>query len=374
MNEKYTADGYFPEEIKRAFEALEHGNAKIAAIRSAIEAADASDDTPFRIYLRLELCRESCFYGDCMDMMVIFPQVLAIADRYPDTPATCYEPGYLDAMDHVLWVYKWILEECCNFYQVPMADCLKFFEDFRRRSLAYGYNLRTYYYYLYLFYEKIDPVKSREAFHMFEQIPRDDNCDCRACERNTIIDFYLQQGQMERAKELSAEIENFDLTCGHDKKEAWLRLKRHYMQHYLGRREFEEAETYCHILERQRMKDTEFQRWDDFLYCYAYLNMGKALRIYKAHWKEWLEERHPSTIFSVNRNITCFFKKLQQERKQATIKLSLDPAFPLYEESGQYSIASLYRFYYKRAREVAERFDERNGSHYYCNQLTEVLS
>lgn len=374
MNKNNKEEGYLPEEMKHAYEQMQHGRARMEAIRAAMEAADSHEDTPFRIYFRLELCRESCFYGDCMDMMVIFPQALSIADRYPDTPSTCFDSGYLDAMDHILWVYKWVVEECRSFYQVPMEDCMKFFEDFRRRSQAYGYNLRPYYYYLYLFYEKIDPAKSQEAFHMFEQIPRDDNCDCMACERNTVIDYYLQRGESGQAAKLSEDIENFTLRCGHDKMEAWLRMKRHYMQHHLRRREFAEAEVYCRILERQRLRDTEFQRWDDFLYCYAYLNMGKALRIYKAHWKEWQEERRPSTIFSTSKNIACFFKKLQEERTKDTIKLSLDAAFPLYEESGQYSIAALQRFYYERARETAERFDKRNGSDYYCRQLAEALA
>lgn len=366
-------DVYVPEEWKQAYENVEHGKAKMAAIRSAIAAADSHEDTPFQIFFRLELCRESCFYGDCMDMMVIFPEALAIADRYPETPSTCFDSGYLDEMDHILWVYKWVLEECSNFYQIPMSDCLKFFEDFKRRSQAYGYNLRPYYYYLYMFYEKIDQVKSREAFQAFEKIPRDDNCDCRACERNVTINYYLQGGQMERAAELAEEIENFVLMCGHDRREAWLRLKRYYMEYYLRLRDFEEAEKYCRILERQTLKDTEFQRWDDFLYCYAHRDMGKALRIYKAHWRDWEEERRPATAFRCNRNIARFFQRLRTERKKETIKLTLDTAFPLYQESGQYRLDDLYQYYYDRAKEVAERFDKRNGADYYCRKLEDAV-
>ena len=136
MNKNNKEEGYLPEEMKHAYEQMQHGRARMEAIRAAMEAADSHEDTPFRIYFRLELCRESCFYGDCMDMMVIFPQALSIADRYPDTPSTCFDSGYLDAMDHILWVYKWVVEECRSFYQVPMEDCMKFFEDFRRRSQA----------------------------------------------------------------------------------------------------------------------------------------------------------------------------------------------------------------------------------------------
>ncbi len=367
-------DFYNPEELKHAYDKLEHGKARADAIRSAIEKADAHEDTAFRIYFRLELCEESEFYGDSMDMLVVFPEVLAIADRYPDTPSTCFNKGYKDAMDHILWVYKWILSTCSEFYQIPMADCMKFFEDFKRRSQAYGYNLRPYYEHLYDFYDGIDPAKAEEAFHAFEQLPRDGNCNCKACERNVTVNFYLKGGQLERAQELAEDIENFTLRCGSVRQAAWLRLKSHYMSHWLSEGKYEEAEKYCRILERQTTRRTEFQCWDDFLHCYTYRDMGKALRIYKAHWKDWQEERNPLSIYGINKNIARFFKKLQEERKTGTIKLPLDASFPLYRESGQYKIDDLYRYYYGRAKEVAERFDQRNGSDYYRNNLVEDLS
>ncbi len=374
MNETWAAAGYDPEKLKEEYDRTEHGRVRISCIRSAIEAADAHEDTSYRIYFRLELCRESTFYGDGMDMMVIFPEVLAIIDRYPDTPSTVYEWSYADSMDHILWVYKWVLEECENFYQIPMEDCLKFYEDFKRRSLAYGYNLRPYYKCKYGFYFHIDRAAAEEAFHAFEELPRDANSDCKACERNTVINFYLRTDQPKRAAELSEEIENFSLTCGHGNRGAWLRLKKHYMEYYMGQKEFEKAETYCRVMERYMTEDKEYQRWDDFLHCYAYVNMGKALKIYKTHWKEWQEERQPLEIFNTNKNIACFFSKLKEERVRGTIKLSLDASFPLYQESGQYSLEDLCQYYYHRAKEVAERFDKRNGTSCYCDRLKEALA
>lgn len=117
---------YDPQTYKDAYDEMEHGKIRMSGIRSAIEAADAHQDTSYRIYFRLELCRESVFYGDGLDMMVIFPQALAIIDQYPDTEATVHELGYSNSLDHILWVYKWMLEECADFYQVPLEDCLKF--------------------------------------------------------------------------------------------------------------------------------------------------------------------------------------------------------------------------------------------------------
>ena len=373
MSEGIMEEFYDPERLKRAYDKMEHGKARAAAIREAIEAADAHDDTSFRVFFRLELCEESDFYGDCMDMMVIFPEALAIVDRYPDTPTTCFDNHYKDEMDHILWVYKWLLSNCSDFYQIPLEDCFKFFEDFERRSQAYGYNLRPYYDLISVFYKAIDPEKSKEAFYAFERLPRDGNCDCKACERNTQVKFRLKNGEYERAKELARDIENFTLRCGHDRMASWLRLQTHYMEYHLDRKEFKEAEKCCRILERQTLQDTEYQCWDSFLYCYAYLDMGKALRIYKAHWKDWQDQRDPSVIFDNSLNIARFFRKLMEERKTGTIKLSLDATFPLYRENGQYKISDLYQYYYNRASEMAERFDHRNGTEYFHEKLAAGL-
>ncbi|MCM1064860.1 MAG: hypothetical protein NC420_10405 [Eubacterium sp.] len=374
MSEERMEDLYDPEALKRGYGKMEHGKAKAAAMRTAIEAADAHDDTSFRIFFRLDLCEESCFYGDSLDMMVIFPEVLAIVDRYPDAPSTCFDKNYKNEMDHVLWVYKWIISNCKDFYQIPMSDCRKFFEDFKRRSQACGYNLRPYYYFLYDFYEKIDPEKAKEAFYAFEKLPRDGNCDCKACERNTVIEFWLQNGEPEKAAELAEDIENFTLRCGHDRMASWLRLKNNYMKYHLRRREFEEAGKYCRILERQTLQDTEFQCWDLFLYCNAYRGMmGRALRVYKAHWKDWQEERDPSEIYDNSIYIALFFRKMMEERESDTIMLSLDASFPLYQESGEYRVEDLYQYYYHRAEDMAEKFDRRNGTTHYHDELVEKL-
>lgn len=364
---------YEPEKLKQLCDRAEHGIARREALREAIAQADAHNDTPFRIYFRLELCQESNFYGDSLDMMVIFPEALAIADRYPDTPCTRYNNRiFQNCMGHILWVYKWILSCCDEFYQIPMADCEKFFEDFKRRSLAYGFNLRAYYLYRYYFYNSMDlEEEARAAFYAYESLPRDSNCDCKACERNVSVNFYLDMDDWEKAKELAADIENHSLRCGHDRMAAWLRLQRHYMNYYLNsqRRNFAEGEKYCKLIERHMISAIEYQEWDSFVYCYAHTNLGKALQIYKNHWKDWEKERNPSSEYYSCKNIMRFFKKLGEVRKRKTVKLQMEPSFPLYQENGQYEINGLYQYYYNRARKVAELFDARNGTDCFCHWL-----
>ena len=379
---------YNPKKMKDIYDKMEHGKARMSAIRAAAAEADKHNDIPFRMYFRMDMCYESCFYGDSMDMMVVFPELLALADKYPETPITVYDKYiYRDSVDHVLWIYKWILGHCESFYQIPMEDCLKFYEDAKERFLRYGYNLKPWYHAMYEFYKYIDKEKSEWAFHQFEKLPRDSNSDCKACERNTEILFYMDHGDLEKAVALSKEIEDFTLTCG-EKMAAWLRLKKHFMHYYMNQKEFDKALEYCKMMERNLQEETEYECWDDFLACYAYCDLGKALKIYKEHWKEWQNCRKPSSEFHCCINVCLFLRELDKSKKvqeqnmelaeRSTesgpmVKLSLDNTFPLYEESGMYSIPKLYDFYYKRAAELAEKFDTRNGSDGYRKELEEDL-
>ncbi len=366
---------YDPEKMKEEYDQLEHGKTRMSGIRCAIEAADRQNDLPFQLYFRLELCRESTFYDDALDLFVIFPEALALVDKHPDIPSTYFDSYHKNGMTHVLWVYKWVIENCIEYYQIPLADCKKFFEDYKKRSLAFGYNLKPYYLCLYDFYKHIDEEYAKQCFHKAEALPRDRNANCRACERNGEVEYYLTYGNLEKANNLSREIDNFTLTCGSDKS-AWLRLKSNYMTYYLDRGEFEQAEAYCRMMERNLGKNygTEYEQWEYFLYCYTHTNIGKALKIYKEHWKEWLCQRCPQNSFDADKYICAFFQELERVRKGTTVKLNLGHTFPLYQENGQYKIAELFDFYYKRALNTAEKFDERNGTDYYKTELKRLLS
>lgn len=363
---------YNPVKLKEECDKLEHGKSMIAGFRHAIKEADQNNDLTYQLFFRLELCYESVFFDDSMDMFIVFPEVLALIDKHPEIPSTPYSNVYKNGMEHVLWVYKWIINECMEYHQIPMEDCKRFAEDFKRRSLAYGYNLKPYYLCLYLFYKEIDKAYAEQCFHKFEETPRDRNADCAACDRNREIEYYLNRGNLKKAEELSADIENFKLTCGGGMS-AWLRMKIQYMNYYFEQGDFETAERYCRMIERRRNAFKEYEQWESFLYCYSHTNIGRALKIYKEHWKEWLHLRCPRDAFIADKYICVFFLKLGESLPEGMVKLGFDQTFPLYREDEQYSAAELYDFYYQKALDTAEKFDQRNGTDGYKKQLLELL-
>lgn len=363
---------YDPDELVKAYEGLEHGKARMSGIREAIRQADANHDVPFQIYFRYELCHESEFYGDELDTLVTFPEMLAIIDQHPDAPATRYNSGRRDSLDCVLWNYKWLLGDCKFYYQISMEDCEHFFEDYKKRCLAYGYNLRPYYDLKYGFYASMDHPETDKYFHLFEATPRDENANCKACEQNTIVDYYLEKGDLKKAELLAKDLESRKLRCGGGMG-SWLRLKKNYMLYYLNKKEFEKAAEYVKLLRRYGNKETEYDVRIEEMYCYAYLDLAKALRIYKKNWKTWLKEREPQELFDNDVAVCVLFKKLMESRKKQTIKIAYDSSFPLYQESDSYETRELYEFYYRQAVELAKKFDNRNGTDAFMKNLQTKL-
>lgn len=362
--------GYNPEELKNYYDALPHGKAKEDGIREAIKAADQNNDVPFMIYFREQLCHETCFYGDIMHMMVIFPEMLSIIDKHPDIPSTQFDTNYDNALDHILWIYKWVISECSSFYQIPMQDCLKFFEDFKKRSISYGYNLKPYYRALYQFY-RFDSKKQTEAFYNFEKIPRDLNSDCQACERNTEIEFYLNAGNFDKALELSCDIENFKLRCGNSL-DAWLRMKILFLGYYIKHCEFDKATEISLILERKINDESEYQVWGSIMNCYAHTKPGRALRIYKKYWKELEKEHSPDTMFDSSCDTCCFWDRIKRDGRE-TVKINFDTSFPLYNKESVYKTEDLFNYYYNRAADIAKKFDKRNSAGSYMEILNNSL-
>ena len=359
---------YDPDELVEAFERLDHGKARMSGIREAIRQADANHDVPFQIYFRYALCNESEFYGDALETLITFPEMLAIIDQHPDAPSTRYNDGCRDSLDCVLWNYKWLLEDCVAYYQIPMEDCESFFEDYKKRCLAYGYNLRPYYNLKYEFYLHMDHPETDKYFQLFEKTPRDENADCNACEQNEIVDYYLKHGKLKKAKLLAKDLESRKLRCGSGWK-SWLRLKQNYMLYYLKNNDFEKAAENIALLRKYNNKQTPYDVGSEEMYCYIYLDLPKALRIYKKNWKTWLREREPMKLFNNNADICVLFKKLMESRKKQTIKIAYDNSFPLYRKSDSYEMQELFDFYYKQAVDLAKKFDNRNGTDAFMKTL-----
>jgi len=352
-----------------------HGKATINALRSAIEQADSNNDVPYMVYFRHLLCYESDDYGDKLDIVTVYPELLAIIDRHPVIEnVPCMGSGD-EVIEHVLWTYETLMEVCGCFYQIPMEDCLEFVNDFKRRWLALGHGERECDRMIVELYLDFGDMDNAEKFLSSMKKSAFNSYDCPGCCANTEIKYYLRNNEKEKADKLAKKIEDYSLLCrGNSRERALMRMKENYLTYYILHGDYEKAADIAYMMERSYLDEKEFKPWESFMCAYVHSKPGRGLRIYKRHWKEWQEERSMFSRYENFKCSACFFKGLQAEREGDSIKLWADNSFPLYSEDNIYNIEELSRYYYKEAEDIAKKFDKRNGTGRFIKQLEEAFA
>lgn len=363
---------YNPRSLKKSYERLEHGKARMDGISYAIQEADNQKDAAYGIYFRMEMCEESMFYGDRLRILTIFPKMLALIDQNPDIDRRYRDVFCEELGDQMLYCYEWMLFAAVDYYQISFEDFNRFQEDYKRRCLSYGYELRSYYAFMYDFYRPIDPELAREYFHKFKETKRDYHAGCEACERDMEIEFYLREGNLKKAEKLSKDILSYKLTCP-VKNSAWLRMNVSYIRYYLDLKDFEKAEEYCRLVESNQNGEKGWDRFDYYIYCYAHTDPGKALRVFKQRWKTEQEWKCPLDVFEMDKYISGFFYELEKFQNVTELKIEFDNSFPLYRENQTYTVKELFHYYDKRAEKLADKFDARNGTDFFHKELESVL-
>ncbi|MCI8747816.1 MAG: hypothetical protein HFH67_08115 [Lachnospiraceae bacterium] len=354
---------YNADKLIKNYMRMEHGKARTAAMRYAMEQADLNNDLEYMLYFRMELCDETEWYGNGLDNVTVFPELLAILDNSPASRKIYNMTG------DILWTYESLLSVCTDYYQVSLEDCINFHNDFKKRWTAYGRGLREPYRMLCGFYINAGyPEKAGKALSVFKTSPME-NYDCTGCAANTELKYYLKINEKEKADMIAMKIEDGTFTCGSSLSNSIPRMNKCYLNYYLLHGEYEKAAEKAYILEHYRSSVIDYKLWASFMCAYVYTNTGRGLRIYKKHWKDIENEQRPGYMYCSFKDAACFFTGLKRVKGENTVKLPMDSTFPLYNEENIYNIDSIASYYYKKAEDVAKKFDKRNGTGKYASEL-----
>ncbi len=358
---------YNPEKLVKSYRELPHGKARADAIRSAIEQADLNNDIPYMVFFREDFCGEAGEFADELGLFTVFPELLALVDSYPDVKLTPFQESVIQ--DEVLWDYETMLDACDVFYQIPLKECIKFYNDYKRRYTAYGYSNREPYRMISGFYLRTgDIANTTKYFKKFKSCPKGPD-NCPGCDANSEIDYYLFNGEKEKADKLASKIEEGIVKCEGDPSFSLLRMKTTYLEYYIVNGSYKKAAETASVLEYYKSMYKEFSPWHFIMCACLYKKPGKGLRIYKNHHEEWEKEHSPDEKFNAYMCAACFFKGLKEIKDRDTVKLMFKKQFPLYNGSGIYSTISLTEYYYKEAEKIAAKFDKRNGTGIYTDKL-----
>ena len=225
--------------MEEAFDQYETGKARLGAIRSAIEEADAAQDVYWQFGFRYDFVRESIFSGDRYHGLIRFPEMLRFYREHPELS------GSSRASYDMLICFRWIVEAVTEFPQISRADVESYFRSLKEMLLEQGKSLGCYYMKRGYFYMRIDRDLEAANYYRFLDAPFDDSSDGRPLCCNHRVMHLLYTGNEEAALREAEPI-----FSGRLRAYCLPHATQHkFVRFYLSRGEYEKAETYAHMLE-----------------------------------------------------------------------------------------------------------------------------
>lgn len=334
------------------YEQLDYGEERFKYLKKEIAEADAAHNYAAGFDLRYKYIQESVMHGDEFKGLIMFPEYMAYHDEHPDE---------CDSHD-LMWAFKWIIEDALDFYQIPLEKCEEYYEEFRRRCEEYGISLRTYYMKKMSMYVYTDTEKLRACQKQFRRLERDHLSDCHACEMNMDIRMELRYGSEKRAMEMVSDMLRRGVSCAEVPEVTFGECIRHFTRNG----NIAEAEYYADMM-MPMIKGKE----SNFLMEISYVLMLKALTspneaydLFRRSISVFLDSKNPDMRFYFANAAAKFFDSLI-DGEHTKLVIKLPHSFPLYNEENEYEFVKMRDYFAEIAKDIADKFDERNGSSYY---------
>lgn len=345
--------------LKTQYENLKNGKPKMTAIKIAIDAAEREKDYDWQLTFIEDFISESIFYEDSFEAFVIFPEYISIFDKNEQNLEfyTDYD---------MLWVYKMILSNVEDFYQISCEKIEQYFEDFKLRCLKYGYSLRAYEYKYRNYIQTIDIDKYKKINNNYLNYKRDRISDCEACELVSEIGFELFYGSFEKAIEKSKIIFEGIKKC--ESSIPWLYYK--FLHYYIDKKDIKNSKKYEKLLYKEIKNNLSWLNSIGLILKLCALeNINRGIRLFQKYLNWYIEYKNPSVKFDFEIGAYKLFKSIKEKRTKETIKLLLPKNFIIYKEDGIYNIDDIINHFESNLLDTAGKFDKRNGNTYYFDEI-----
>ena len=341
---------YNPEALRETCRAMQSGDPRMRAIRSAVAAAEQANDLPWAIRFHHDLIHESVFSGDRYQALVDFPQYLALVRKDPELER--------ENLWDTLWMFKWIVEAATEFYQIEKKQVIGWFSEYRRMLLENGYSPRSWFEKRAIFNCYCDRAKMRLDFESFQDARRDAMDDGEASELDSVVRFALETGDTKKAMQAADTIFGRNLRT----EEVPCKTYHYLTQDAMKRGDWQEAEKYAASL-RPLCSGQRFQLEPigTVLCCDAQTDSARGLEFYMRNRSLREGSRNPFLCFWFDRGAA---RLLSAAAAQGLSARAENGSVLTPEQLAAQAAAML-----ENCRKLAEKFDARNGSDYFLSAL-----
>lgn len=347
------------EELLDQVAGLPNGPSRLALLEEAVRLADVHQDAGLGDWMRKKLIETAQFSGYPEKVLVAFAWRLAQSDRDPE----------MFPEEALLWQYKWIGSSLAHFPQITRKQIEEGIADMTRRYQRAGASPRPVFKLLWRSaLDMCENDKAREFYALWEKTPRDSNTDCLACEQDDRVDYQAYLGDPEKAVGLAEPILRGKLGCQEVPHLTYGRVLLPLV--HLGRLE-EAAE--CHRKGYRLIhSNREFlaSTGDHLTFLVLTSNLTPAEQLFEKHLEWAVETKNLFFAWRFYLAARLLFSSLA-ESGQTSLTLRLPKSAACYQEGGCYEVTAVASWIEEMCRDLAARFDARNGNDGFARRLAE---
>lgn len=331
------------------YQELDHGAPRLRAIKKAFLAADEAHNDEWSFRFRDRYIHESTFESDDVDTMIVFPELLALYDRSEELQAD------EDCFFKLMWCFKYVIEDANDFYHIPLEKIESFADEFKRRLEAAGKSLRTYYYLREKNTKFTHNMLPREEYGKYRDIPADDLKDCAACELSHDVQISLMFDDPAEARERAKPIFSGEMHCAcvpENTYAAWI-------SYDISKGDFGDAKKLAkRLYPMVRGEMNMISEIGTLLHLYGIIDRQTGVTLFRHEVQNFLKCRNHRNRYDFAAGAYRLFDHMQMDE----FSIILPQEFPLWREDHHYKKAELRDYFYNIAKELAEKFNARNGN------------
>ncbi|MGC9666961.1 hypothetical protein ACNTMW_10455 [Planosporangium sp. 12N6] len=342
---------------------MPYGAAQIALAEQVIRHADAAGLDRLRFAGRMFATHAYTYGGEPAKAFVTFSWCLGEYDR--DPAGRSREDESL-----LLWHFKYVVNALTMFPEVPLARAYAVVDDMQRRYAAGGYSLHAVYRQRWgVAYHIGDGAAAEEWYTRWSAAPRDDNSDCAGCDPGAKVVHLADRGRDSDAVALAAPVLAGHLTCSEQPQNILTALLLPYLR--TGRlAEAADAHRRGYRLMRGNLSDLG-DLAEHLMFCAWTGNEARGLEIVQRHLG-WLD-RSPSP-WATMRFAAAAARVLDGLVRAGHDGLTVHRPAAGGREAADVPAPDLAARLAAQARDLAARFDERNGTTAQGDRVARMLA
>ncbi len=329
---------------------LEFGEAKVMLLEEAARLADAHGDVGLAYEVRDGLIDAATFSGFPDRAMVAFAwcrgQQQKDPRRFPE--------------EMLRWKQKWVVGRLHDFPHITRQQIEAALDDMEQCFERLGAGRRSVFKLRYQTARNMgDEAKMEVLRSKWLDAPRDFLTDCRACELDSELDTYLDQGEYAQALLKAQPLLEGPLACAEVPHLTLGTLL--YPLFKLGRLEAARAahlRGYALVKGNRDFLSTVGEHLE-FLALTA--NVERGLKLLARHLGWALEHSSQRSRFIFYLGAMALLEQAVAQGRER-VELSLPRTFPLRAPEGTYEVRTLRGWFAMQAEGIGARFDARNGT------------